>query len=395
MKGTARGLGRVVLAGALGLAGCTAVLGIDKEYELDTGMGGAASSASNGPGSGGSGGGVTSSSSAGGGDGGTGGSGGGIGGTGGGSGGTGGTGGTGGVGQCVKAADCPPTGNVCVKATCVNNTCGTMNVPAGMPPVMQVEGDCKSHVCTGNGTVEATEDNTDPADDMKECTTDVCAGGTTIHTNVSPGTACSQNGGKVCNNAGACVDCTNGADCMAAGKICQAGNCVSPDCANAKKDGSETDIDCGGSECNPCGTNKICMMPSDCISVVCIGNKCQAATCMDLVKNGTETDIDCGGASCPDCANNLSCIGPADCQSGVCAGGKCQAPSCMDLVKNGAETDTDCGGGSCSTCADGQQCAMNSDCMSGNCLAGLCAPGLPGDGGIGGGSGGSGGAGGN
>ena len=346
MKGTARGLGRFVLAGALGLAGCTAVLGIDKEYELETGTGGAASSASNGPGSGGSGGGaVTSSSSVGGGGGGTGGSGGGIGGSGGGTGGSGGSGGTGGsggaTGQCMKAADCPPTGNVCVKATCVNNTCGTMAVPPGMPPTMQIEGDCKSHVCTGNGTVEASEDNTDPADDMKECTTDVCAGGTTIHTNLSPGTACSQNGGKVCNNAGACVDCTNGADCMAAGKICQSGNCVSPDCANAKKDGSETDIDCGGAECNPCGTNKICMMPIDCISVVCIGNKCQAATC-------------------------------------------------MDLVKNGAETDTDCGGGSCSTCADGLQCAMNSDCMSGSCLAGLCAPGLPGDGG-GGGNGGAGG----
>jgi hypothetical protein len=387
MKGTTRGLGRVAIAVALGLAGCTAVLGIDKEYEADTGIGGATSSASSGPGSGG-GGTVTSSSSVGGGgSSGTGGSGGGTGGSGGSGGGGGGSGGSGGAtGECVKPADCPPPPNVCVMATCVMATCGTINVPQGVKPAMQIEGDCKTHVCTGNGTFETVEDATDPADDMKECTKDMCVGAATTHTNASPGTACSQNGGKVCNNTGSCVDCTNGLDCMGAGKICQSGHCVSPTCANAKKDGGETDVDCGGPECNPCSTNKLCMMPSDCVSIVCIGNKCQTPTCLDAVKNGTETDVDCGGASCPDCASGLSCIAPSDCQSGVCAGGKCQAPSCLDTVKNGAETDVDCGGGVCVACANGQQCAMNSDCMSNSCVAGLCEQGLPGDGGQGGGN---------
>jgi hypothetical protein len=258
-------------------------------------------------------------------------------------------------------------------ATCVSNTCGTINVPKGVKPAMQAQGDCKSQVCTGTGTFETVDDAADPADDMKECTKDTCVGGgMTTHTNVSLGTACSQNGGKVCNNAGACVDCTNGVDCMADGKICQSGNCVSPACANATKDAGETDIDCGGPECNPCSTNKLCMMKSDCISNVCIGNKCQAATCMDVVKNGAETDVDCGGAVCPKCASGQSCVASADCQSGVCIGGKCQEPSCMDSVKNGAETDVDCGGGDCAKCVNGKQCAMDSDCISNSCVAGMC-----------------------
>ena len=326
------------------------------------------------------------------------GSGGGIGGGGGaggmaGMGGVGGTAGMGGAGGCSKPADCPQPPNECIKATCLNNTCGTMNEPQGMKTPTQVEGDCMINECSGTGTVNTMADATDPANDMKECTTDTCkADGMTMHTSVNAGTACSEGGGKVCNNAGACVECITMAECTVAGEICQGGNCVEPACANAMKDGSETDVDCGGPECNPCGTNKTCMAPKDCISVVCIGNKCQQATCSDLAKNGTETDVDCGGASCPKCGDNKVCLAPSDCQSGVCSGNKCGGPTCMDTVKNGAETDVDCGGATCLACADGQMCSMSSDCMSGNCAAGACAPGN--DGGIGG-SGGSGGAGGN
>jgi hypothetical protein len=363
--------------GAVGLsaAGCELIASVDRQ-KIDQGGGG-------GGGTGGTGGDMT---------------GGGMGGTGG-TGGAGGMGGTGGGGGgCSKPSDCPPPANECVTATCLNSTCGTMNVPQGMQTATQVEGDCMINQCSGTGMVDTIEDTSDPTDDQKECTTDTCQpDGTTMHAPVNAGTACSEDGGKVCNNAGACVECITTADCSVAGEICQGTNCVQPECANAMKDGSETDIDCGGPNCNPCGTNKNCMAPSDCVSTVCTNMKCQAANCMDMVKNGTETDVDCGGASCPKCGTGLTCTGPADCQSGVCATNACQAATCMDTVKNGTETDVDCGGASCPACANAQMCSMNSDCMSGNCVAGVCAPALPGDGGLGGsgGGGGSGGAGGN
>jgi hypothetical protein len=74
----------------------------------------------------------------------------------------------------------------------------------------------------------------------------------------------------------------------------------------------------------------------------------EAPTCTDGVKNGSESDVDCGG-TCPACGTDKSCSLPADCTSGVCTGGKCAAPSCTDAVKNGTETGIDCGG-SCPTC---------------------------------------------
>jgi parallel beta-helix repeat protein len=48
-----------------------------------------------------------------------------------------------------------------------------------------------------------------------------------------------------------------------------------------------------------------------------------APTCSDGVQNGSETDVDCGG-SCPPCANGQGCIGNPDCVSGNCVGNVCQ-----------------------------------------------------------------------
>ena len=33
---------------------------------------------------------------------------------------------------------------------------------------------------------------------------------------------------------------------------------------------------------------------------------CAAASCTDTVKNGSETDVDCGGSTCKPCAINLA-----------------------------------------------------------------------------------------
>jgi hypothetical protein len=41
----------------------------------------------------------------------------------------------------------------------------------------------------------------------------------------------------------------------------------------------------------------------------------------DGAKNGTETDVDCGGASSPKCAVGKTCLAFGDCASNECYGG--------------------------------------------------------------------------
>src|SRR4030095_11508976 len=43
-------------------------------------------------------------------------------------------------------------------------------------------------------------------------------------------------------------------------------------------------------------------------------------------KDGTETDVDCGGGSCPACKSDHACSMPSDCASNVCSDGKCKCP---------------------------------------------------------------------
>jgi formylglycine-generating enzyme required for sulfatase activity len=86
----------------------------------------------------------------------------------------------------------------------------------------------------------------------------------------------------------------------------------------------------------------------------------------DGKKNGLETDVDCGGPDRPKCADGKMCNTGDDCESGVCKG-TCQAPTADDGVKNGDETDVDCGGSSGKQCEAGKSCKEHSDCLSDGC----------------------------
>jgi hypothetical protein len=52
-----------------------------------------------------------------------------------------------------------------------------------------------------------------------------------------------------------------------------------------------------------------------------------AGQCSDGVRNGAETDVDCGGGDCPPCGSGQGCSAGTDCASGVCTGG-----TCVDVV---------------------------------------------------------------
>jgi hypothetical protein len=215
-------------------------------------------------------------------------------------------------------------------------------------------------------------------------------------------------GARTNNPCGDGAMCMTGPDCQSG--LCTGGVCVAPppSCTDGMKDAMETDVDCGGPVCPPCGTNKDCLAPTDCVSLNCVSGMCVAATPMDGIKNDSETDIDCGGAlqadgspnaasdGAPACAVGQTCLLPSDCSQGVCNGMAvsvdggvsdaatpgdagallyCQPPSPTDGVQNDSETDVDCGGGTspasdgAPACATGKMCSVGADCVSLVCNA--------------------------
>jgi hypothetical protein len=70
------------------------------------------------------------------------------------------------------------------------------------------------------------------------------------------------------------------------------------------------------------------------MSSVCTANKCisTAAACADTVKNGTETDVDCGGACATKCGFDKGCNVASDCASGICTANKCAEPKAANLI---------------------------------------------------------------
>jgi cysteine-rich repeat protein len=168
--------------------------------------------------------------------------------------------------------------------------------------------------------------------------------------------------------------------------------------------GCGSDDDCESKRC--CG---IAIIPdlsipgcsTDADKHKCMEPRCNKESAIgDGVKNGTETDVDCGGGSCNTCTAKQSCIRNADCDSKICCGSaintfgnadlidcqskddvyKCTSARCNkggsggDGVLNGKETDTDCGGPelNCDRCTVGDSCSSDGDCESNSCVSLTC-----------------------
>ncbi len=319
---------------------------------------------------------------------------------------------------CMEGTDC--ASGLCEDMTCTEPSCddGAQNgdetdidcggeacEPCG-PGLMCTDGsDCTSGICNEDGTCAppSCDDGVQNGDE-----TDVDCGGSCGST-CEPGEGCEDfadcvqlvcdedtevcldpacndgaaNGNETdvdcggpdcdpCDEPGFCIEDT---DCLSG--ICDGGQCVGPQCGDGVLNGSETDIDCGGPECAPCDDGETCVEGTDCVSEVCSedDDTCTPATCEDGIQNQGESDVDCGGDNCGPCDNGETCEDDDDCTSTNCTPlGVCEDPTCGDGMQNGSETDVDCGGASCEGCDTGEDCNGGSDCMSGVCLdAGTCA----------------------
>ncbi|MEO5730428.1 MAG: hypothetical protein ABI134_05480, partial [Byssovorax sp.] len=206
-----------------------------------------------------------------------------------------------------------------------------------------------------------------------------CTHGTVSNTPLAPGSACGN--GQACNAAGQC-GCSNN------------GQCISPDTCGGGNPGTPFTCGCTKQDCSSLG--KTCGTVSDaCYAML---------NCNSGSKNGTETDVDCGGGAAGTCGNTCAqgkqCVDNTDCASGFCTDGVCCNTACTGecvactAAKKGSGADGVCGSvpinqpdtGGANVCVspkacdganhcrktDGQACGGSSECVSGSCADGVC-----------------------
>ena len=224
--------------------------------------------------------------------------------------------------DCTKAADCPSKVCDIPKGKCVEATCKD-----GVRNGTETDTDCGGGVCDQCQPLKSCANPND-------CTSGVCLAyqcrAPACDDSVKNGPETDTDCGGPCAKCGIAKRCNGPADCET--DVCVGGRCARPFCSDGVKNNAETDVDCGGGSCPRCSDAKSCLTGADCTSNVCAdtgtGLKCQPPSCTDGIKNGTESDVDCGGAGCPGCAVGKVCRAGTDCASqgcnykGVCAQGR-------------------------------------------------------------------------
>jgi hypothetical protein len=187
----------------------------------------------------------------------------------------------------------------------------------------------------------------------------VCQGG-----KICVGGACTCPSGQT-DCAGTCVDKLSDVNnCGACSHVCPAGNnltatCVQGVCGSCTPcaDGC-TGLDTDPNNCGACG--------NVCRSGACVSGACVVpASCTNQIQDGTESDVDCGG-TCAACADGKRCQTGSDCAGRVCTNdGFCcdfaDYTVCAGICVAAFKDPSNCG-----TC--GNVCPQGTTCSSGHCV---------------------------
>jgi hypothetical protein len=136
---------------------------------------------------------------------------------------------------------------------------------------------------------------------------------------------------------------------------------TNPSCTNGVRDGDETGLDCGGSCVTPCKAGSASGVSADGGSsggeggtpTTTPGDAGGAGGGIDGVRDGSETDVDCGGPNAPKCAEGKSCVVDDDCDIACSYAKRCiTVPSCKAHL----------GGDTCGTGEVGAAGAQHESC---------------------------------
>ncbi len=259
---------------------------------------------------------------------------------------------------CTTASQCPGSDTECQQRTCVNNVCGTAFTPSGTAVASQTPGDCKENQCNGAGAIVIANQDADvPADDGNQCTAQVCTAGVPSFANLPSNTACSQNGGSLCDGAGACVGCTTASQCPGSDTECQtrtcnAGVCGSNFVAAGTVTSSQTAGDCKQNECD--GAGNIVAIANNADLPADDGNACTAQVCSNGVASFPLLPVDTacmqnGGSVCSSsgtcvaCNVATQCTGSdTECQARTCSAGVCGVSNVAAGVQTSSQLAGDC-----------------------------------------------------
>jgi hypothetical protein len=285
------------------------------------------------------------------------------------------------VGIGAHAAGCsegPPVVGTCTTSVDPQNPCklneckdGSGVVQTPVPDNTQCtasagEGKCESGTCK-----LAPECMRLSCDANKLCTFEAEVAGNHCVAGQSP----------VCDGKGACVPCLESTNkgCEA-DQLCYAldGKLQCLACSNGKRDGDETDVDCGGScsrcgpgPCKPCGLGGACSSGVDCKNHICgpKGNVCCEVPCVGVCKSCAQGTGKCEevptGTADPGCAADKVCAQGADCVfrawHACMAGSDCMSNVC-GVFENGMWISKCAPGGQNYPCVDASDCAAPFSC---------------------------------
>lgn len=121
-------------------------------------------------------------------------------------------------------------------------------------------------------------------------------------------------------------------------------------CSNGEKDGTESDVDCGG-DCLGCENGDACGVFDDCLSSFCSGGMCAPCTSPADCADAPDTFCDAaamGGTCSPVKPGGTSCVGNEECESTFCSDDVCCDVACDGTCESCLGNET---GGVSGVCA--------------------------------------------
>jgi hypothetical protein len=256
-------------------------------------------------------------------------------------------------GACEGAPDCKS--GACRDAKCIEIT-----------PADNSQNNDETDVDCGGTKAPACDDGKKCAV-AADCKSGVCTGGVCAAPSPADGVKNGDETGKDCGGAKA-PKCPTGEGCLVDGD-CNAvkcdpatKKCAGPTHEDGLKNGDETGVDCGGpTATKKCAPGDGCNATSDCDNVLCdtTAKKCKPPAADDGLKNGSETDVDCGGGAPTNaarCDAPKACDVDSDCKSGGCNHKKQCAFARSCTAQHGGTT---CGTGDATSPAN-----QNEDCCA-------------------------------